>query len=38
MPWSAVNDNDDLTKMIDCYTAGTEAISFLYISFRTVTL
>ena len=38
MLWSAVSDNDDFTKMIDCHTAGTEAILFLYISFRTVTL
>ena len=31
MLWSAVSDNDDFTKMIDCYTAGTEAILFLYL-------
>ena len=35
---SAVSDNDDFTIMIDCHTVGTEAILFLYISFRTVTL
>ena len=38
MLWSAVSDNDDFTKMIDGHTADTEAILFLYISFRTVTL
>ena len=38
MLWSAVGDNDDFTKMIDCHTAGTEAILLLFISFRTVTL